>query len=264
MKDAPTSKEFEETARRYREELFRLYQQNKPEPPKPEPPKPEPSAPSPSIPNPKPPVPEPPMPNPPKPDAPMPNPPEAEPIPPKPALRLPPPPKPLPPLPFGIVLEKVQPPQPFVPALAAEPIEPPPSPEPEASNFHAPMPKTGLLKVVVQTAGGALPVPNASVTVTARTPEGEQLAAHRITDVSGRIEPVSLAAPAGDPYGKQVPYALYDVTVEAEGFRTEFSRDLPIFGGITSVLSFLLVPKSPGEAPEDSEEYTYYNQEPVF
>lgn len=263
MKDASTSKEFEETARRYREELFRLYQQNKPTPPNPEPPAPKPPTPNPEPSMPAPPMDEPPMSESPAPEPPMQKPP-AEPIPPKPPLRLPPRPRPIPPLPFGIVLEKVQPSQPFIPALASVSAETPPAPEPEAQSARAPMPKTGLLKVIVQTAGGALPVPNASVTITARTPEGEQLAAHRTTDVSGRIEPVKLSAPAGDPYGKQVPYALYDVAVEAEGFRTEFSRDLPIFGGITSVLSFLLIPQIAGENPENSEEYTYYNQEPVF
>lgn len=127
-----------------------------------------------------------------------------------------------------------------------------------------PLPQgTGTLLITVRTADSAIPVEDATVTITENTPSGTNLIGILKTDENGEIRPLVLPAPMGDPNGKQVPFSKYCARVQAEGYRTEQSMDIPIFAGITSMQDFLLIPLSASEAAGTGD-ITYYSQEPVY
>ena len=108
---------------------------------------------------------------------------------------------------------------------------------------------TGTLTVVVQTAGGALPVAGAQVTVFAA--DGTRSIV--VTDESGRSPTLILAAPpVADslaPGGRQ-PYAVYTVTVSRDGFYSTENRQVPLFAGVNSVQPVELLPIPPYESEE--------------
>ena len=109
---------------------------------------------------------------------------------------------------------------------------------------------TGYLLVRVSTAQGAIPVPGARVTV--RDNLGIEVSGSRgsvitvmTTDRDGRTERIPLAAPPkGDalsPNGA-VPYATYNIDVEAQGYYNQFFHAVPVYDTITSIQPALLVP----------------------
>lgn len=57
------------------------------------------------------------------------------------------------------------------------------------------------------------------------------------------------------------PYALYDISVTANGFFNARSVDVPVFEGITSIQNFSLIPL-PLYMRANEETVTYFNQEP--
>lgn len=107
---------------------------------------------------------------------------------------------------------------------------------------------SGTLAVQIFTAGGALPVEGAAVTV--RSGDGEEGSFIRTlyTDESGRTPPLALETPPASgslsPGGIR-PYAVYNVRVEREGFYPHENRNVPIFAGVTSVQSVEMIPLSP-------------------
>lgn len=118
------------------------------------------------------------------------------------------------------------------------------------TNGQNAMSGTGYLLVRVSTAQGAIPVQGATVTV--RDNGGTEVPGSRgsviavmITDRDGRTERVPLAAPPkGDglsPNGS-VPYATYNIDVEAPGYYNQFFHAVPVYDTITSIQPALLVP----------------------
>ena len=127
-----------------------------------------------------------------------------------------------------------------------------------------PLPQgTGTLLITVRTADSALPVEGAVVTVTEDSAASTDLIGILKTDENGEISPLVLPAPMGDPDGKQVPFSKYSARVQAAGYRTEQSVDIPVFAGIASMQDFLLIPL-PADEGAGAGEITYYNQEPVY
>ncbi len=253
--------EFEDTARRYREELFRMYASQNLSPPANQKPKP---APPPGVPKPVLPPP-PPPPGAPKPVLPPPPPPPSVP---KPVLPPPPPPP-------NSAKPVLPPPPPFsVPAMASsersadgEPKRVTEQEEPE--RFDAPeepaLPKrayTGCIRVHTVTAEGARPVAGAAVTVV-RFIDGEpELTALRITDDSGETDTITVPAPPPSADQRHPVSFLYDISVQAEGYYREHSTDVPVFPGVTSVQTFVLIPLPAGDDPVNGGDFTYYNNMP--
>ena len=64
-----------------------------------------------------------------------------------------------------------------------------------------------------------------------------------------------------DPEKK--PYAVYDISIFAEGFFRSRSVDVPIFPYITSIQNINMIPL-PAHMEDNGEIITYYNQEPEF
>ena len=227
--------EFEDTARRYREEMFRMYASQSLDPP----PKPAPRS-----------QPEPPRPAPAPP-----------PIPPQPVFPSPAPLRPAPPP----VPEERQ------PVPAAPPDSPPPIPEilpvlapvdePDGSQPDNLREHTGIIRVHVSTAQGTRPVVGATVTVT-RSMDGDvHLISLQTTDLSGNIRPVTVPAPPPSKDQRSPASFVYDLSVQAAGYYREHSADVPVFPGITSVQNFDLIPLPAGmDDPFPGGDITFYNQ----
>lgn len=102
---------------------------------------------------------------------------------------------------------------------------------------------TGYLIVQVSTAGGAIPLPGALVTVRDYDPEPStergQVIASFYTDRSGRTPKLALPAPARalsqSPNSPVLPYALYSVDVKADRYFENFYTGVPIFDGVVAV-----------------------------
>lgn len=130
-------------------------------------------------------------------------------------------------------------------------------------NSSSPIRATGTLTVVVHTAGDALPVPNARVTVTTLDGDNGGFLRTVVTDEDGRAPTLILETPpaAGSlsPGGIR-PYAVYRIRTEKEGFYTVENRDVPLFAGVNSVQPVELIPLPPYESseitPEQSTDFT--------
>lgn len=199
--------EFEDTAKRYREELFRMYAgQNLNPPPKPAPPEQAPKSPA-------------------------------------------PPPEPLPESEASVTeppAERPQTPQ-SIPAETSEPA----------------LPKrayTGFIRVHAVTAEGARPVAGAAVTITHFSAGEPELIALQTTGDSGETETVTVPAPPPSADQRRPASFLYDISVQAEGYYREHSTDVPVFPGVTSVQTFILIPLPAGSAePVPGGDLTFYN-----
>jgi len=101
---------------------------------------------------------------------------------------------------------------------------------------------TGFLEVVTSCANGALPVPNARITIF----NGNNILYEFTTDESGVSKIVPLAAPAVeltlDPNYTGVPYSICDVKAEAEGYTTVIVHGVEILDTETSILPIIMVP----------------------
>lgn len=103
----------------------------------------------------------------------------------------------------------------------------------------------GFLTVRAYTAGEALPVEGATVTV---RDGGDGLITEEIvrqTGRSGQTEPIALPAPSAmDSQSPSLtrPYAIYDVTVTHPRFYPFRATGVPVFAGITSLQPVNMVP----------------------
>ncbi len=116
-------------------------------------------------------------------------------------------------------------------------------------NYNAPTEysATGTLIVSVYTAGGALPVPDAQVTVRFSDRENSGILTVASTDRSGNTPRIPLPAPpaaSSETPGNAVPYAKYTIEVEKESFYPRSFSEVPVFAGVTSVQPVNLIPQS--------------------
>ena len=234
--------EFEDTARRYREELFRMYAgQNMNPPPKP----PQGNRPVP-----------PPPPKPPQGNR---------------------PPLPIPPLPQVIpaMAESDNMPETMNPAeiILSEPTESNAN-EPDTIDSNAEesavsevnvpvLPKpayTGIIRVHVVTAQGAKPVAGASVIISQLTQGEPELISLQTTDQSGNINAVTVPAPPPSADQRHPESYLYDITAQAAGYYREHSTDVPVFPNTTSIQNFDMIPLPAGtDEPIPDGDITFYN-----
>jgi len=103
----------------------------------------------------------------------------------------------------------------------------------------------GKLIVNVRTASGALPVPNARITVYSASDDGTPISSVT-SDRSGLSPLLTLPAPPRmltmQPGSNVKPYAEYTVVTEADGFYTVTSTNLPVYSGVTSIQPVELIP----------------------
>lgn len=106
---------------------------------------------------------------------------------------------------------------------------------------------TGSLIVSVFTAGGALPVPDALVTVRFSDQANSGVLTVLYTDQSGNTPRITLPAPpaaASESPGNAVPYAKYNIEVDKEGFYPRSFSEVPVFADTTSIQPVNLLPVS--------------------
>jgi hypothetical protein len=113
---------------------------------------------------------------------------------------------------------------------------------------------TGQGKLVFQitTAGGAIPLEGAEITLrnsrSVSDGNGGEVIAVLYSDSNGKSEVLTLPAPARmlslEPArdGAPVPYALYNADVRMDGFYKQSYIRIPVFDGITSIQRASLIP----------------------
>lgn len=123
----------------------------------------------------------------------------------------------------------------------------------------------GWIQVIVRKGDNAYPIPDASIIINS-TEDGQlKLISNTMTDESGKTELIAIPAPnvsySLESDNNVRPYALYNVSVFADGYFREKSVNVPVFAGITSVQQFNLVPL-PLLMKESDETIEIFNQEP--
>lgn len=105
----------------------------------------------------------------------------------------------------------------------------------------------GYITVNVRTAGGALPVDNAMVTVRSN---GGSVIAVMFTDMSGTSDVLSLDTPPREnslsPDNTGAVAGLYTVTTDREGYYSVVNTNVPIYEGVNSIQLVILVPVAEG------------------
>ncbi|MDW5299511.1 MAG: hypothetical protein SA378_05160 [Sedimentibacter sp.] len=118
--------------------------------------------------------------------------------------------------------------------------------------------KTGYLTIGAFTALGALPVPNATITVYETLENGEQLThAELLSDANGRVPDIELPVRYNplDPYmSPEYYFTPYNLRVQARNFYTVNVMNLRIFPGIKTSYKIDMIPVIAGEsgAPEQT------------
>ena len=90
------------------------------------------------------------------------------------------------------------------------------------------------------------PVKGAKVTVFTGSPENMEITDSDITDESGKTKTFGLAAPPRSLSQQSgtaaLPYALYNIAVQADGFLDNIHLNIPVFRGVTSLQRSDLTP----------------------
>ena len=110
-----------------------------------------------------------------------------------------------------------------------------------------PYTEEGALIVRAVTAGGALPVEGASVTVYGADAATKDVRFQSLTDLSGQSAKLTLPAPSASLSrvpGNATPYASYDITVQKDGYYLHKSFGVPVFADVVSVQTVELIPQS--------------------
>lgn len=98
---------------------------------------------------------------------------------------------------------------------------------------------SGKLVGIVTTLRTLYPVPRARVTVFRGDADNMEIISSGYTDQSGRTEEFVLETPnkaeSQTPNGSAIPYAQYNMMVEAEGYISNIHLNVPVFSGVTSL-----------------------------
>ncbi|MBR3448121.1 MAG: carboxypeptidase regulatory-like domain-containing protein [Oscillospiraceae bacterium] len=121
---------------------------------------------------------------------------------------------------------------------------------------------TGCIRVHAVTAEGARPVAGAAVTVVRFVSGEPELFALQTTGDSGETETMTVPAPPPSADQRHPASFLYDISVSADGYYREHSTDVPVFPGVTSVQTFVLIPLPAGGGTLSGGDLTYYNDMP--
>ncbi len=129
----------------------------------------------------------------------------------------------------------------------------------ETPSTPAPMEQeVGYLSVSVFTASGALPVPDALVTVYTHDESGqEDEIIHHVTDANGQIPLITLPVIYNpiDPFESQEYYfTTYNLRVQAINYYTVNVIDLRIFPDSTTYFQIDMIPAATG--PTEGQEHT--------
>lgn len=106
---------------------------------------------------------------------------------------------------------------------------------------------SGSLIVSVYSARGAIPIPDALVTIRGSDKDSSGVISVLKTDQSGNTPKITLPTPPAaesESPGNVKPFATYNIEVDKEGFYPRQFLDVPVFSGITSIQPVNLIPLS--------------------
>ena len=154
-------------------------------------------------------------------------------------------------------------------SVAAQTSESIPKNTTENTEITAPQPLAdgeGKLVAIVTTLRSLYPVENARVTVFTGDISNMTPIDNDFTDESGKSKVFTLKTPSGelslDSENKQIPYALYNMMVEADGYITNIHLNIPVFSSVTSLQrSNMILMETAGEdkGPQIFDEGQKYN-----
>ncbi|MBE6942287.1 MAG: spore cortex-lytic protein [Ruminococcaceae bacterium] len=111
------------------------------------------------------------------------------------------------------------------------------------------LPSTGYIQVHAYTSYAQIPLQDVTVAVSA--PDGTAIAL-RLTDRSGRIEPIPIPVPDREeslsPNPPERPFATVNITARLKDYEQIFVDDVQVFSGVTTDQDLELIPLS--ELPE--------------
>ena len=111
----------------------------------------------------------------------------------------------------------------------------------------SPYTDVGYLTVRVSTAGGAIPLENASVNIRGGDVDDSTVLYALSTNSDGLTPTVSLPTP---------PYAVYNIDVFANGYAPAFFHNVPIFSGINSIQPAVLLPELENQTHSNDQHVT--------
>ena len=105
------------------------------------------------------------------------------------------------------------------------------------------MPDTGFIQLRAYTSAAQFPLENVAVTVTA--PDGTAIAM-RLTDRSGRIQPIEIPVPSRQeslqPDPPEQPYALVNLYARKNGYEQIESENIQVFAETTTFQNLEMIP----------------------
>ena len=120
------------------------------------------------------------------------------------------------------------------------------------------MEEKGYITVNVRTAGGVLPVGGALITVSI---DGGGTVAVMLSDPSGTSDVIALDTPPREnslsPENSGAVASFYTVETNKDGFYPVVNTGIPVYAGVTSIQSVILVPIATGNVPVPEEETRY-------
>ena len=124
----------------------------------------------------------------------------------------------------------------------------------------SPYTDVGYLTVRVSTAGGAIPLENASVNIRGGDVDDSTVISALSTNSDGLTPTVSLSAPprsaSESPNSDVPPYAVYNIDVFANGYAPAFFHNVPIFSGINSIQPAVLLPELENQTHSNDQHVT--------
>ncbi len=141
-----------------------------------------------------------------------------------------------------------------------------PSSEPQiVKQTREPNVQFGKLLGVVTSFNSLYPVQNAKVTIFSGEYENNNVIDSDFTDQSGKTKIFTLPTPDKNlsmaPDLSETPYAVYNMSVESDGFLTNIHLNIPVFSGITSIQrsDLILDQDQTGNEPQIFDEGQKYN-----
>ena len=111
------------------------------------------------------------------------------------------------------------------------------------------LPSTGYIQVHAYTSYAQIPLQDVTVAVSA--PDGTAIAL-RLTDRSGRVDPIPIPVPDREeslsPNPPERPFATVNITARLKDYEQIFVDDVQVFSGVTTDQDLELIPLS--ELPE--------------
>ena len=108
-----------------------------------------------------------------------------------------------------------------------------------------PLSDTGYIQIHAYAGNAQIPLQNVTVTVSA---EDSTVIALRLTDRSGRIEPIPIPVPSREeslsPNPPGIPFAKVNLTARLKDYEQVFIYDLQVFPGITTDQDIEMIPLS--------------------